>query len=66
MADKKQTGKSTEKSKNNNSSNKISNIYEFKGESVIRKNKLCPKCGVFMAKHHNRNHCGKCGYTEIH
>lgn len=27
----------------------------------------CPKCGqgTFMAKHKNRNTCGKCGYTEF-
>lgn len=27
----------------------------------------CPKCGngTFMAKHKNRNSCGKCGYTEF-
>ncbi len=31
------------------------------------KRKFCPKCGkgVVMAKHGNRVHCGKCGYTEF-
>lgn len=62
MADKKQAGKGNVKTK----SHKISNIYDVKGESATRKNKLCPKCGVFMAKHQNRNHCGKCGYTEMY
>lgn len=41
--------------------------YEAKGDSVNRKNKFCPKCGmgVFMASHKNRDTCGQCGYTEM-
>jgi len=31
------------------------------------KNRFCPKCGpgIFMAKHKDRESCGKCGYTEM-
>ena len=41
--------------------------YSASGDSLNRKNKSCPKCGVgsFMAKHQNRETCGKCGYTEF-
>jgi ubiquitin-small subunit ribosomal protein S27Ae len=40
--------------------------YEISGESVKPKNKTCPKCGpgVFLAKHKDRETCGKCGYME--
>jgi small subunit ribosomal protein S27Ae len=44
---------------------KIYKIYEIKGSSITRKNKLCPKCNVFMGMHKNRMTCGKCGYTEM-
>lgn len=32
-----------------------------------KRKKTCPKCGegVFMAHHHDRDTCGKCGYTEF-
>ncbi len=42
------------------------NFYEIKGESVERKNKVCPKCGPagFLAVHTDRLSCGGCGYTE--
>lgn len=41
-------------------------LYEIKDGKVIRKNRICPKCGdgVFLAKHGDRLSCGKCGYTE--
>jgi len=40
--------------------------YKVSGDKLDRINKFCPKCGVgvFMAKHKNRNTCGKCGYME--
>lgn len=43
------------------------NSYEVSGEELKRKNKSCPKCGagVFLAKHKNRETCGRCGYTEF-
>ncbi|OYT40337.1 MAG: 30S ribosomal protein S27ae [Candidatus Altiarchaeales archaeon ex4484_43] len=45
---------------------KIWELYEIKDGRVIRKNRICPKCGegVFLAKHGDRLSCGKCGYTE--
>ena len=41
--------------------------YKVSGNKVERLNKFCPKCGVgvFLAKHSNRETCGKCGYTEM-
>ena len=41
--------------------------YRVEGGKIARANKFCPKCGpgVFMAKHANRWHCGRCGYTEF-
>ena len=43
----------------------ISKYYETKDGKLVRKKKVCPKCGawVFMAEHKDRWHCGKCGYT---
>ncbi|MBS3060324.1 MAG: 30S ribosomal protein S27ae [DPANN group archaeon] len=31
-----------------------------------KKDSTCPKCGEgnFLAEHHDRLHCGKCGYTR--
>ncbi len=45
---------------------KIWVMYEIKDGRVIRKHRICPKCGegVFLAKHGDRLSCGKCGYTE--
>ncbi|MBI1969994.1 30S ribosomal protein S27ae [Candidatus Woesearchaeota archaeon] len=47
--------------------NKLYKVYESAGASVKRRNMVCPKCGnsVFMARHQNRSHCGKCGYSEF-
>lgn len=41
-------------------------IYEVTGDTVKRKNKMCPKCGpgVFLAEHTDRWACGRCGYME--
>jgi len=41
--------------------------YEIKGDTIVRKNKSCPKCGlgVYLANHKERLSCGKCGYTEF-
>jgi small subunit ribosomal protein S27Ae len=40
--------------------------YEVIGDTVKRKNKMCPKCGpgIFLAEHKDRWACGKCGYME--
>lgn len=41
--------------------------YKLEGESVVRTRKECPAdvcgAGVFMAKHHDRHYCGRCGLT---
>lgn len=44
----------------------VHKYYEVKGDTLIRKRKWCPKCGegVFLAEHHDRLACGRCGYTE--
>ena len=41
-------------------------LYEVSGETLLRKNRFCPRCGegIFMAEHNNRFSCGNCGYTE--
>ena len=46
---------------------KLWKLYEVKGNSLVRKNKFSPKAGegYFMAKHKNRETCGKSGYTEF-
>jgi small subunit ribosomal protein S27Ae len=43
-----------------------SKLFQVKDNKLVRTHKACPKCGpgVFMAKHDDRQHCGKCGYTE--
>jgi len=41
-------------------------LYDIKGDALIRKKKFCPKCeGAFMADHEDRFACGRCGYTEF-
>jgi small subunit ribosomal protein S27Ae len=41
-------------------------LYDIKGDSLIRKKKFCPKCeGAFMADHEDRFACGRCGHTEF-
>lgn len=42
-------------------------LYQVSGDKVERKNRFCSKCGpgVFLAKHNNRESCGKCGYSEF-
>ena len=42
-------------------------IYTGSGGKAERKNKFCSKCGsgVFMAKHKDRETCGKCGFTNF-
>jgi small subunit ribosomal protein S27Ae len=40
--------------------------YQIEDGKLVRTHKSCPKCGpgVFMAKHSDRQSCGKCGYSE--
>lgn len=56
--------KGAQKAKHNS---KRYQLYEVAGNSVKRKNKFCPKCGIgiFMANHKERATCGKCGFTEF-
>jgi len=46
---------------------RIHKAYKISGNKIEKVNRFCPKCGVgsFMAKHANRETCGKCGYTEM-
>ena len=39
-------------------------MYTIEGDKLIRKNEFCPNCGpgVFLARHHDRMTCGRCGY----
>lgn len=44
----------------------VSRLYEISGNSIKKKNKICPKCGdgTYMANHKDRTTCGKCNYME--
>ena len=39
-------------------------LYTVEGNQLVRKNEFCPRCGpgVFLATHHDRRSCGRCGY----
>ena len=43
----------------------MSKYYSVEGESAVKKYNECPQCGTgfFMAKHSDRESCGKCGHT---
>ena len=46
----------------------VLNLYRVdKAEKVNRTRRVCEKCGpgTFMAKHANRNYCGKCHATVL-
>jgi len=51
------------KVKNKNPSKKYAK-YKVAGDKVEREQN-CPRCGpgIFLAKHKDRQTCGKCGYT---
>lgn len=42
-------------------------FYEIQGNKLIRKRTSCPRCGpgIWLAKHKDRNYCGRCGWTEF-
>lgn len=67
MVKKKATERKGKKHKKKSKRISKSSFYEIKGESVSRKKRNCPKCGlgVFLAEHKNRLTCGCCGYTEM-
>jgi small subunit ribosomal protein S27Ae len=43
--------------------------YKVDGEKVVRLRKECPSetcgAGIFMATHHDRHYCGRCGLTFV-
>ncbi|GIX60633.1 40S ribosomal protein S27a [Babesia caballi] len=43
--------------------------YKLEGDKVVRLLKECPSStcgrGVFMASHHDRSYCGRCGATYL-
>ncbi len=41
--------------------------YDIKDGQIERTKQACPRCGdgTFLAEHHDRRSCGKCGYTEF-
>ncbi len=39
--------------------------YSIEGGKLVRKKRICPRCGSFMAEHEDRYTCGNCGYTEF-
>ena len=42
-------------------------LYQVSGNKAERKNKFCSKCGAgnFLARHKDRETCGKCGFTNF-
>lgn len=40
-------------------------FYKVEGDKASRTLKTCPRCGpgTFMAKHKDREYCGRCHYT---
>lgn len=55
------------KKKNKKKPMQVWKLYQVSGNKVERKNRFCSKCGsgVFLAKHKDRETCGRCGYSEI-
>ena len=53
------------KKKNKKKAMQVWKLYQVSGDKVERKNKFCSKCGsgFFLAKHKDRETCGKCGFT---
>ena len=39
-------------------------LYSVEEGRLVRKNEFCPRCGpgVFLATHHDRRSCGRCGF----
>jgi ubiquitin-small subunit ribosomal protein S27Ae len=69
---KKNTGKKSgkdkkaERAKRVKKTRKVYTLYEVSGDTIKRKNKMSPKSpGDFLAKHKDRETCGKTGYTEF-
>lgn len=64
---KKGAEKKGKKPHKNKPSSKKYKFYTIQGSEIKRK-KHCPRCGpgIFLADRKDREHCGKCGYTEFH
>ncbi|MHA1820018.1 MAG: 30S ribosomal protein S27ae [Promethearchaeota archaeon] len=62
---KKKKVKKKEKKKRVHRPNK-SKLWEIKDGHIVRTNKTCPRCGpgVYLARHYDRESCGRCGYTR--
>ena len=41
-------------------------LWKIENGKVVRTNKTCPKCGpgVYLAEHHDRFTCGRCGFMR--
>ncbi len=41
--------------------------FKIEGDKLVRTKKICPKCGagIYLAKHKDRESCGKCSYTKF-
>ena len=66
MAKTKKALKKGKKPHKNQPASKKYKKYKIEGDKITRE-KNCPRCGpgIFMAKHAERENCGKCGYTEF-
>ncbi len=58
------------KGKKNRTKRPVSKKYEAfstEGGKLSRTKKMCPKCGagVYLARHADRESCGKCSYTTF-
>jgi small subunit ribosomal protein S27Ae len=55
------------KKKNKKKAMQVWKLYQVSGNKAERKNKFCSKCGsgIFLAKHKDRETCGKCGFTTF-
>ncbi|MHA1713418.1 MAG: 30S ribosomal protein S27ae [Candidatus Ranarchaeia archaeon] len=42
-------------------------LYKIEKDKIQRLKKACPRCGAgtYLAEHHDRFSCGRCGYTEF-
>ena len=48
-------------------STQVWKFYKIEGDQLKKLKKDCPRCGkgVFLSEHHDRDTCGKCGYTQF-
>ncbi|HLC46506.1 MAG TPA: 30S ribosomal protein S27ae [Candidatus Nanoarchaeia archaeon] len=55
------------KAKKASKGRKVFKAYAVEADRPKRLRRSCPKCGqgTFLAKHKDRESCGRCGYTEF-